>query len=98
MQSKILTLDRRQLDLEAGTLRLDPGTTKNGEGRVVCLPAPLAAVLRAQVARVDALQRKLGRIIPALFSLSQRPEASRAAPAGFSQGVGVGLQGGRCGG
>jgi integrase len=67
MQSEILTLERRQLDLEAGTLRLDNGMTKNGAGRVMCLPAPVAAVLRAQVARVDALQRKLGRIIPALF-------------------------------
>jgi integrase len=27
MQSEVLTLERRQLDLEAGTLRLDPGTT-----------------------------------------------------------------------
>jgi integrase len=60
MQSEILTLERRHLDLEAGTLRLDPEATKNGEGRVACLPAPLAAVLRAQVARVDALQRRLG--------------------------------------
>ena len=34
MQSEVLTLERRQLDLEAGTLRLEPGTTKNDEGRV----------------------------------------------------------------
>lgn len=31
-QSEVLTLDRRQLDLEAETLRLDPGTTKNDDG------------------------------------------------------------------
>ena len=31
-QSEVLTLERRQLDLEAGTLRLDPGTTKNDDG------------------------------------------------------------------
>jgi integrase len=78
MQSEILTLERRHLDLEAGTLRLDPGMTKNEEGRVVRLPAPLAAVLRAQVARVDALQRKLGRIIPCLFPyLSGRKRAGQ---------------------
>lgn len=35
MQSEVLTLERRQLDLEAGTLRLEPGTTKNDEGRIV---------------------------------------------------------------
>lgn len=28
MQSEVLSLERRQVDLEAGTLRLDPGTTK----------------------------------------------------------------------
>jgi integrase len=32
MRSEVLRLERRQLDLEAGTLRLDPGTTKNDEG------------------------------------------------------------------
>ena len=37
MQSEVLSLERRQLDLAAGTLRLDPGTTKNDEGRVVYL-------------------------------------------------------------
>jgi hypothetical protein len=34
---EILGLERRQLDLERGTLRLDPGTTKNDESRVVYL-------------------------------------------------------------
>lgn len=67
MQSEVLSLERRQLDLEAGTLRLDPGTTKNDEGRVVYLPPELKAALAAQVARVEALQRRLGRIIPWLF-------------------------------
>jgi integrase len=31
--SEVLTLQWRQVDFEAGTVRLDPGTTKNGEGR-----------------------------------------------------------------
>jgi integrase len=35
MQSEVLTLERRQLDLEAETLRLDAGTTKNDDGRLV---------------------------------------------------------------
>jgi hypothetical protein len=39
MQSEVLALERRHLDLEAGTLRLDPGMTKNGKGRVVYLHA-----------------------------------------------------------
>jgi len=66
-QSEVLTLERRQLDLEAGTLRLDPGTTKNGKGRLVYLPPDLKSLLGAQLGRVDTLQKKLGQIIPYLF-------------------------------
>ncbi len=65
--SEVLTLDRRQLDLDAGTLRLDPGTTKNDDGRIVYLTPELKALLAAQVARVEGLQRRRGTVIPALF-------------------------------
>ena len=72
-QSEVLTLERRQLDLEAETLRLDPGTTKNDDGRLVYLTSELKALLAAQVERVKALEKKLGRIIPYLFPhLGQR--------------------------
>jgi integrase len=67
MQSEVLSLERRQLDLEAGTLRLEPGTTKNGEGREVYLTPDIKSALTAQQARVDALQRALGRIVPYVF-------------------------------
>ena len=67
MQSEVLTLKRRQLDLEAGTLRLEPGTTKNDEGRVVYLTPALKALLAAQVERVRALEHQTGRIVPYLF-------------------------------
>jgi integrase len=67
MQSEVLTLERRHLDLEAGTVRLDPGSTKNDEGRVVYLPPDLKAHLAGQVERVRALERQTGRIIPYLF-------------------------------
>ncbi|MBI4611053.1 MAG: site-specific integrase [Candidatus Rokubacteria bacterium] len=67
MQSEVLALERRQLDLEAGTLRLEPGTTKNDEGRLVYLTPELRALLVAQVERVRALERQTGRIIPYLF-------------------------------
>ncbi len=66
-QSEILTLPRRQLDLEAGTLRLEPGTTKNDEGRLVYLTPELKSLLAAQVERVRALEKKTGQIIPYLF-------------------------------
>jgi integrase len=67
MQSEVLTLERRQLDLEAGTLRLAPGTTKNDEGRIVYLTPELKSALAAQAERVEALQRRLGRIIRFVF-------------------------------
>jgi integrase len=67
MQSEVLALEQRQLDLDAGTLRLDPGATKNDEGRVVHLTAELKALLAAQVARIRAVEKKTGRIIPFLF-------------------------------
>jgi integrase len=66
-KEEILTLERRQLDLAAGTLRLDPGSTKNDEGRVVYLTPELSALLAAHVARVEALERRLGQIIAPLF-------------------------------
>jgi integrase len=67
MQSEVLVLERRQLDLDVGTLRLDAGTTKNDDGRVVYLTPELKALLAAQLVRVEGLQRRLGRIIPYLF-------------------------------
>ncbi len=67
MQSEVLSLERRQLDFTAGTLRLDAGETKNDEGRVVYLTPDVKSLLAAQVARVQALERKTGRIIPFLF-------------------------------
>jgi integrase len=50
-----------------GTLRLDPGTTKNDDGRVVYLLADLQAQLGAQMERVRGLERKLGCVLPFLF-------------------------------
>ena len=67
MQSEVLPLALRQVDLQSGTIRLDPGQAKNEEGRVVYLPADLKLLVAAQVKQVRALERKLGRIIPHLF-------------------------------
>ena len=67
MQSEVLILERRQLDLKAGALRLEVGTTKNDDGRVVKLTAELRAQVTAQIDRIKAVERKTGRIIPYLF-------------------------------
>ena len=34
-RTELLTLEWRQVDLDTGTVRLDPGTTKNKQGRLV---------------------------------------------------------------
>ena len=54
-RSEIMTLTWSQIDLEAGTVRLLPGTTKNGEGRVIMLFSPLRELLEAQWAEHLAL-------------------------------------------
>jgi len=64
---EVLGLERRHVDLDRGTLALDPGSTKNDEGRIVYMPADVKAAVAAQLARVDGLQRKLQRIVPWVF-------------------------------
>ena len=67
IKSEVLTLQRRQVDLKTGTLRLDPGTTKNGEGRVVYLTPDLRSLLTQQLERVDRIAKQTGRIISWVF-------------------------------
>ncbi len=67
IKSEVLTLHRRQVDLKASTLRLEPGTTKNGEGRVVYLTPDLRSLLTQQLERVDRLAKQTGRIISCVF-------------------------------
>ena len=56
-----------QVDLNAGTLRLEPGTTKNGKGRVVYLTPELEVLLQEQVQRVRTVSKHLNRVLPWLF-------------------------------
>ena len=55
------------MDLEAGTVRLDAGATKNDDGRAVYLTPELKMALAAQAERVKALERRLGRIVACIF-------------------------------
>ncbi len=66
-KQEVLRLERRHLDLETGELRLDAAMTKTEVGRTAYLTPELRRLLGEQLARVDALQRKLGRIVPWLF-------------------------------
>lgn len=65
--SEVLSLQWRQVDFEAGTLRLDPGTTKNDEARVFVMPMQLRQALERQRAYTDEVQRVRGCIIPGVF-------------------------------
>jgi integrase len=76
IRSEALPLQWRQVNLQAGTVRLEPGTTKNREGRTFHLTPELRACLEAQRAATEALQRKTGRIIPWVFHRWGKPMKS----------------------
>ena len=67
MKSEVLTLTLSQVDLSAGTLRINPGGSKTGEGRVVYLSSEVRMLVEELLERVRTLSRKLGRVIPYLF-------------------------------
>jgi integrase len=80
MQSEVLALEVRQVDLRNDELRLDAGQTKNDDGRVVKLTEELRGLLEAQLGRVKILGEQLGRVIAALFPYL-RVKGSHIAPA-----------------
>ena len=71
--SELQPLSWRQVDFKAGTLRLEPGTTKNAEGRMFVLTPELREALEAQRADTDRWQRARKRIIPWVFHRRGKP-------------------------
>jgi integrase len=71
-RSEILPLRWTQVDFEAGTVRLDPGTTKSGAGRIFHFTDLMHEVLRTQRAYTDLVQRELGVVIPWVFHRNGR--------------------------
>ena len=69
----MLTLQWRQVDFSAGQVRLDPGTTKNNEGRVFPLTLALRQLLEQQRDVRDALRRERGSLCPYVFHRSGVP-------------------------
>ncbi len=67
LRSELLTRQWKHVDFKGGWLRLEPGETKNGEGRQFPLIPGLRSVLEAQKEKADALARETGQIIPWLF-------------------------------
>jgi integrase len=73
--TEVLTLEWRQVDFTAGAVRLEPGTTKNDEGREFpfsVLP-PLEALLRRQRERTTAIERETGQIVRWVFHRQGAP-------------------------
>ena len=65
-KSEILSLEWRQVDWHGRVVRLDPGTTKNGEGRTFPFTAALEKLLKDQQAEHDRL-KKANRIVALVF-------------------------------
>ena len=73
--SEVLTLQWPQVDLVAGVLRLEPGTTKNKDARIFpfdVFPELKDLVLR-QRAVTDAVERATGKSVPWVFHREGRP-------------------------
>lgn len=93
IQSEILTLQWRQVDLDVGTVRLDPGTTKNRDGRLFPfghhLPE-LRHVLEAQKVATKSIETKQNLICQWVFHRNGRPIKSfRKAWANACEAAGV---------
>ena len=73
VKSEILTRQWAHVDFQSGWLRLEPGETKNAEGRQFPLTPALRAVLERQRARTLAVEKATHTIIPWLFHRTGRP-------------------------
>ena len=74
VQSEILPLEWRHVDLKAGTVRLDPGTTKNQEGRMFPFSKypELRELLVQQRRSTTAIEKQRGAICQWLFHRNGR--------------------------
>ncbi len=65
--SELLTRQWRHVDLAKGWLRLDPGESKNGEGREFPFTPEMRSVLEAQREVVKTIEREQACVIPWVF-------------------------------
>jgi integrase len=91
INSEVLPMEWRQVDLKAGEVRLDPGTTKNLEGRVFYVTPELRKLLDDQRKAAKRIQREKGMIVQHVFFHDGRTQAGepayeagqRISPSGF---------------
>lgn len=67
INSELLPMEWRQVDLKAGEVRLDPGTTKNREGRLFYLTSELKELLSDQRKAANRIQRDKHMIVQHVF-------------------------------
>jgi integrase len=72
-RSEVLPLTWAQVDFEGGFVRLEPGTTKNNEGRAFPLIPELRALLERRLAITRRCERAQGRIIANVFHRYGKP-------------------------
>lgn len=91
-KGEILNLKWRNVDFEAGTAHLEPGTTKNRDARTFpfdTLP-PLAELLREQREYTDKVEARQDRIVPHVFHRDGDPiKSMRGAWDGACKRVGL---------
>jgi len=75
IRSEVLPMQWRQVDLAAGTVRLEPGTTKNEEGRLFpfAVLSELVDMLKDQRRLTNEFQAKRDKLIPWVFHRNGRP-------------------------
>ena len=67
IRSEILTLQWRQVDVKVGRIVLDPGTTKNDEGRIFPFTDELRALFQEQWEITRQVRRSKKRVCPWVF-------------------------------
>jgi integrase len=72
VRSEILPLEWRQVDWKGRVVRLDPGTTKNREGRTSPFTAELEQLLRDQLVECERLTKK-HQIVARVFHRDGEP-------------------------
>jgi integrase len=84
--SEVLPLEWRQVDMTVGEVRLDAGTTKNGDGRVFPFTSDLRRVLEQQHQLAVKLQTEKNLIPRYVFSYTAGSKAgNRITESGFNK-------------
>jgi integrase len=90
INSEVLPLEWREVDLQSGEVRLDPGTTKNLACRVFYLTSELKELLKVQRKVADRVQRQKGMIVQRI-SFHDLP--TKAGDVGFWLGHAIAASG-----